>query len=243
MKKITTILFDFDGTLYHHDYDNDGHYWEFLSSLGYPTTPDQQLKVEQWTHYYFANSPEIQEDKANVQALNTSMFHLFNRRKLAQIAACDEPTLDQLVEQVTQFLDQNITGESYLGEDVIQTLTALRPHYKLGLITNRSNPVNEHLETLNIAEFFDTAYAAGEVNVWKPNPEIFERAFQELNIQPEEAIYVGDNHFADVAAAIEANMLPILIDPKGTFEDPGCNVIHKISDLIPILENLNSAIA
>lgn len=239
MKTITTILFDFDGTLYHHDYDNDGHYWDFLNSLGIQTTPAQQLKIEQWTHYYFANSPELLEDKSNVQTLNTSMFERFNRRKLAQIHPCDAPTLDQLTAQIIHFLDHNVSGESYLGDDVIETLTTLKKDYKLGLITNRSNPVTDHLAELNITHFFDTAYAAGEVNCWKPNPQIFDRAFQELNITPQEAIYVGDNHFADVAAAQQAQMIPILIDPKGTFQDPGCNVIHKISDLIPILNTLN----
>lgn len=239
MNKITTVLFDFDGTLFHHNYDNDDHYWKFLKTLDIHGTPELKLQTEIWTHYYFANSPEIQEDKKNVKALSTSMFHLFNRRKIAQLDNFNEQTLDQLTEKVTHYLDHNLSGDSYLGEDVIETLTWLKPKYKTGLITNRAHPVNEHLDTLNISQFFDSAYAAGEVGFWKPSPKIFERALAELKITPQEALYVGDNHFADVAGARDANMTPILLDPKGTFEDPGCTVIHKISDLIPLLKNLD----
>lgn len=239
MQKITTILFDFDGTLYHHDPNNDKHYWEFVETLGVIVTSEMKTKTEQWSHYYFANSEEIQRDKEKIEDNHSSFWCLYNRRKLEQLGNYNDKTLDDWAKEISDYLDTKISDDATLGDDVIETLSWMKPNYKLGLITNRSNPIDQHLEHLKIDHFFDTAYAAGEVGFWKPSPLIFERAFSELEITPEEAIYVGDNHFADIAAAKNANMLPILMDPNKTYEEPDCEVISKISDLIPFLKKLS----
>jgi hypothetical protein len=36
--------------------------------------------------------------------------------------------------------------------------------------------------------------------------------------------------------------VPVLIDPQGIFEDPGCPVITRIGDLPGILERLSAAV-
>jgi FMN phosphatase YigB (HAD superfamily) len=52
-----------------------------------------------------------------------------------------------------------------------------------------------------------------------------------MGIEPGQAVYVGDNYFADVIGAQRAGMRAVLIDPEGLFPEADCPVIHKISEL------------
>jgi putative hydrolase of the HAD superfamily len=53
------------------------------------------------------------------------------------------------------------------------------------------------------------------VGVEKPDPRIFEIALAELGIGPEQAVYVGDTCFFDVAGARAAGLVPVHVDPAG----------------------------
>ena len=50
-------------------------------------------------------------------------------------------------------------------------------------------------------------------------------------MHPSEAAYVGDNYFADVVGARAAGLTPVLLDPRGIFDDPECAVIHSFTEL------------
>lgn len=236
MKNITTILFDFDGTLYHHNLNNDPEYWEFIESLGVPVNDELINQTEAWKNNYFANSPELQNDRALIKETHASIWRIFTRRKIELFGDYPSETLDKWAEMICDDVESRISRDGKLGEDVIQTLEALKPHYKLGLITNRSVAVDFILEQEKISHFFDVYYTAGQVGFWKPSPRIFERALQELQIEPTQAVYVGDNPFADCNAAKNANITPILIDTRKKNANVDCKIIETISDLIPIFE-------
>ena len=78
--------------------------------------------------------------------------------------------------------------------------------------------------------------AGGDVRMWKPEPYIFIHACERLNIAPTEAVYVGDNYFADVVGARRAGLLPVLYDPRGIFPDPGCPIIRSFPELTQLLK-------
>ena len=77
---------------------------------------------------------------------------------------------------------------------------------------------------------------AAEVNAWKPNPRIFDRALEFSGSSPERTIYVGDNYYADILGAQNAGLQPVLLDEKGLFPEAGCLVIERVEELV---EKLN----
>jgi len=79
------------------------------------------------------------------------------------------------------------------------------------------------------------AAAAGEIGAWKPHPEIFYYALGLANAKPQEAVYVGDNYYADVKGAFNANIQPVLIDPGNVFPGIDCPVICTIGELNELL--------
>ena len=126
--------------------------------------------------------------------------------------------------------------------DVFSTLKALRSEgYRLGVVSNRSTPFHEYLQTMDLDSYFELVLAAGEISSWKPDPAIFQVALTRMKISPGQAVYVGDNYYADVVGARRAGLQPILIDPQGIFDTPGCPVITRIADLPGLLKPQNSS--
>jgi FMN phosphatase YigB (HAD superfamily) len=57
-----------------------------------------------------------------------------------------------------------------------------------------------------------------------------------VNLSPKEAIYVGDNYYADVVGARRAGLQPVLYDPIGIFPDPDCATIKSFDELNSIIK-------
>jgi HAD superfamily hydrolase (TIGR01662 family) len=127
--------------------------------------------------------------------------------------------------------------ESIVPEDVRRVLPQLKEAgYLLAVLSNRDKPFQEELQTHGIAGFFDFSLAAGEVSVWKPDPGLFEHALARAGLSADDAVYVGDNYYADVVGARGAGLRPILYDPLGIFSDPDCPQIRSFDELNSILK-------
>jgi len=84
-----------------------------------------------------------------------------------------------------------------LYPDVLDGLATLKKHFRMGSITNG----NACLVSTGIAEFFDVELAATIQLLAKPAPDMFESAFDALNVTPEQVLHVGDNPTTDIMAA------------------------------------------
>jgi len=127
--------------------------------------------------------------------------------------------------------------ETYEPEDVVtpgapDTLNILKDFgYRLGLLSNRNEPCHEYLQELGLDGFFELILVAGEVSSWKPEPGLFINALARMEIGPDEAVYVGDNYYADVVGARRADIQPVLYDPNRVFPEADCIVIESIKEL------------
>jgi FMN phosphatase YigB (HAD superfamily) len=83
MKKIKAILFDLDGTLFHHLPSSGEVFMEHLRSLGFQISEADRIRAEHWVHYYFAHSPEIQTDSKTFGDDSKGFWVNFTRRRLA----------------------------------------------------------------------------------------------------------------------------------------------------------------
>jgi putative hydrolase of the HAD superfamily len=89
-------------------------------------------------------------------------------------------------------------------------LEALRERgLKLGLVSNAFDPpqlLHRDLAELGIAERLDVALFSSEVGRRKPDPEIFRRALDALDVGASEALFVGDTLASDIAGAAALGM-------------------------------------
>jgi putative hydrolase of the HAD superfamily len=126
----------------------------------------------------------------------------------------------------------------WIPPEVPVTLNLLKEAgFHLGVLSNRDEPCSAYLEQVDLLKYFELNLVAGEVNAWKPDPQIFHHALQRLHQTPRQTIYVGDNYYADILGAQKAGIQPVLIDPDGLFPEADCPIIQSLPELLTALEH------
>ena len=65
---------------------------------------------------------------------------------------------------------------------------------KMGIVTNGSSYFqNTKIDLLDIRKYMDCIIISEEVNLRKPDPEIFRLALTEMHVDPGSTMFVGDN--------------------------------------------------
>jgi len=122
-------------------------------------------------------------------------------------------------------------------------LNGIKREYKLGLVTNGPADVQrEKLKPSDLGRYFDSIVISGEVGIGKPDPGIFDIAFDALSATPDEAVMVGNSLRSDIAGAQAAGIRAIWIDREGT--DIGREIkpdyeIQNLTELERVLNTIN----
>lgn len=134
----------------------------------------------------------------------------------------------------------NPKGRWQLFEATIPTLKKLKEKgIGVGLISNWNHTARDVLEETGIISYLDHIIISSEVDIEKPNEQIFEIALEQANVNASDCLYVGDNYYDDVIGSRKVGMNSILINPlgkKGIEELEGVQIISNIKDLLPIVE-------
>jgi HAD superfamily hydrolase (TIGR01549 family) len=235
---ISAALFDLDGTLRHSKPEGSAEIRRFAAESGLVISEERRRFADQWNHRYFASSEELAQDRKAAGDDRNAFWRQHARRFLLALGA-EEAYLDALTSAVIHKMSTEYEWVDHVPDDVPPTLTKLKQlGLKLGLVSNRHDPLHEIVEELGLGECFDLTLAAGQVQSWKPNPQLLLSAIEQIGAKASECIYVGDNYYADVIGARAAGLEPILIDPHGTFPDADCLVIRRIGELPAILEGM-----
>ena len=132
------------------------------------------------------------------------------------------------------------TGSSYLlFDDVLPTLRGMHAQgYRLGLISNFEQWLEERLVELEVGQLFDVSVISGFVKIEKPDPAIYELALQRAGVEPAKAIHVGDSMSMDVEPAGSVGMLTVLLDREGQYRESATLRIESLEELPGVIANL-----
>jgi YjjG family noncanonical pyrimidine nucleotidase len=122
-------------------------------------------------------------------------------------------------------------GDLYPG--VREVLEMLHERVTLAVISNGlGEVVHARLERLGIAEFFETVVVSSEVGVAKPDPVIFDAAFERLG-RPDRssALMVGDSLTSDIAGGNAYGVDTCWYNPNGRQPAVGDDFTHEIASL------------
>lgn len=232
---IKAIFYDLDGTLRTNNPPGRVAFADHAVSLGISLTPEDILRATRWEHHYFGGAEEIHADQAAFPDPQ-SFWMNYNRRQLIALGASPQQA-DELAPQLNKYMNEQYRPQDVLLPKVHEALKMLKDAgYILAVVSNRNEPYQDYLQEIGLGEYFDFSLAAGEVNSWKPDKGVFEHALHRADIQAHQAIYVGDNYFADVMGSRNAGMNPVLLDAHGVFEQPGCPVISSHNEIFDLLE-------
>jgi len=232
---LKAIFFDLDGTIRHNEPRGTDVFAEHAAAIGLRVREDDLLRAMRWEHYYWALSHELQDDEKRFGRMSNDFWQQYAHRQLVALGASTGQAVE-MAPRMNEYMSKAYTPTSVVPDDLpgmLQSLT--QANLKLAVISNRDQPFDDLLNQLGLDSYFAFALGSGEIQIWKPDPGIFLHACKQIDVQPEEAAYVGDNYFADVVGARRANLTPVLYDPRGIFDDPECAVIRSFTELPAIL--------
>ena len=199
------IFFDLDHTLWDFEKNSALTFQEILTSSNILIDIDDFLQtyvpinLKYWKRY--------REEKI----LKKELKYIRLKETFDQLQySVDDQTIDYLSDQyILKLPDYN-----HLFEGTIEILEYLKDQYKLHIITNGFEEVqNKKMRKSGILHFFDHIITSESVGVKKPNPKVFKHALDMAKTSASSSVMIGDNLEADIEGALAAGMHAIHFMP------------------------------
>jgi HAD superfamily hydrolase (TIGR01509 family) len=204
MKDFKVVAFDCDGVLFDTEQANWAYYDHILRHFGKPAmTPEQFAYAHQHT-------------------LNESIAYLFDDEGSIAAVYDYRETMDY-----GAFL-KLLKVEPYL----VQLLTKIRPKLKTAIATNRSDTMNRLLTEFELSDYFDLVVTSFDIRHPKPHPDSLFKILDYFDIEPHQALYIGDSQVD--AEAARAAKIPFVAFRNETL--PTEYHIENLKQLEEILE-------
>jgi FMN phosphatase YigB (HAD superfamily) len=235
---IKAIFFDLDGTLRHSVPEASDVSSDYTATLGLQINEEDRMRAARWEYLYWASSPDLRDDLIAHSSDTENFWTEYSRRRLIAVGASPAWAAEHAAE-VSAHMGEMYKPDSIVPEDVRRALPALKEAgYYMAVISNRDKPFLDVMDSHNLTPYFEFSLAAGEVDSYKPNPEVFVHGLKRANLAAHEVVYVGDNYFADVVGARRAGLIPVLFDPNNIFPEADCTTIRSFDELKSVIEVL-----
>jgi len=164
--KITTILFDLDGTL----------------------IDTNELIISTFMHTLDKYYPGKYQREDVYPFMGPSLMDTFS--------GLDPDRVDEMILEYRTYnlANHDLLVKEFVGvKDTVHTLK--ERGYKLGIVTTKLHDVVlKGLRLMDLEPYFEAVVALDHVEKEKPDPEPVLKALEQLGAKPEEAIMVGDNY-------------------------------------------------
>jgi putative hydrolase of the HAD superfamily len=92
-----------------------------------------------------------------------------------------------------------------------EMLESLNSQYRLGLLSNFTHAPAAIgiIDGMGLTPFFDVVLISGELGYRKPHPIVFRRLIDELGVEKNQILYVGDDPEPDIIGAQRAGLQPV----------------------------------
>ena len=119
--------------------------------------------------------------------------------------------------------------------DVLEVLTALKPRYRLGVISNTVGSgdaeLADALEKAGIRHLIDALVTSRDFGQAKPDPAIYAEGARRLGVSLGATVMVGDRLDTDVAGALKAGIPAVWLRHPGATLIAGIAPTHVIDRL------------
>jgi putative hydrolase of the HAD superfamily len=230
--RLRAVLFDVDGTLVDHDVAQQAGLDAVLAADGLVA---DAAALARWndlvdTHYARYLGGEL----------------TFDEQRRERVRDMTGRVMDD--EAADAWVARNVAGFEaalVLFDDVLPTLdrlVGLVPGLRLGAFSNVSGTFTRRkLEIVGLLDRFDVVLGIEDVGAPKPGPEPFWALCRALDVEPGEALHVGDRWAIDADAARAAGLLGVWLDrptadPVGRRPPPGATATAAVPVVRTLLE-------
>jgi len=99
--------------------------------------------------------------------------------------------------------------------DVVALVQALRGRVRLAILSNATLHLEDHLNRLGVAQYFNPIINSVRVGLRKPDPRIFSLALDLLGVAPDAVLFADDKQ-RNVTVAREMGLATVLFDRAAT---------------------------
>ncbi|WP_298553460.1 HAD family hydrolase [uncultured Algibacter sp.] len=148
--------------------------------------------------------------------------------------------IDECLLNMMQVYSKNCTNKTMPYDGILELLDTLnKKEIKLSVLSNKVDSLTKKVSKALLPEYLSPVLGLKEEALKKPNPKVALHICKELNVNPEETIFVGDTN-ADIQTAINANMKAIGVSwgfrhKKELLESGAEFILEKPLDLLKLL--------
>lgn len=152
--------------------------------------------------------------------------------------------IDNVIQDVHQLMAERFETEGVpVKKGLVELLHYLKDNNYKTIVATSSNRdrVDKILAQAKITEFFDDSICGDEVTKGKPNPEVFLKSCQKLDVNVDEAIVLEDSE-AGIQASYDANIKVICIPdmkyPEKQYEEKTFKILKDLTEVTAYLKSL-----
>lgn len=121
----------------------------------------------------------------------------------------------RMVERKLQIYFDNL-GEIEILEKSIDTLKDFSEDYKIAVVSNSEGKLVDHVVSfLDLEKYLDAVMSFDDVEEGKPNPKVFTKASERMNVKPENSVVIEDSEVG-VEGAKREGFLTVRFNPDQT---------------------------
>lgn len=152
--------------------------------------------------------------------------------------------IENVIQDVHQLMAERFETEGVpVKKGLVELLHYLKDNNYKTIVATSSNRdrVDKILSQAKITEFFDDSICGDEVTKGKPNPEVFLKSCQKLDVNVDEAIVLEDSE-AGIQASYDANIKVICIPdmkyPEKQYEEKTFKILKDLTEVTVYLKSL-----
>jgi putative hydrolase of the HAD superfamily len=200
LESCKAFIFDFYGTLVEIDYEPP-QMWETLTKMGYQSHPELQAMFEA-DGFDGCLTPSI------CCTPNYDEWKRANLRQFVTLSGVPQALVETIISRLLE-IERQATKKAAPG--AISIIKLLRSYdKKIGLCSNWDFRIQPFLDQAGLPEF-DAITVSAEIGARKPHILMFRDICAKLDIQPDQAAFIGDNWATDIRGALRAGLLPVWI--------------------------------
>ncbi len=213
---IKAIIFDMDGTILN-------------------TIDDITVSIN---HAFIQLGYEKQTVDAVKMAVGSGAYTLIERLAPNHLT---EQQIEELYETYQAHYDKNNNHHTGPYEGIMELLDTLKHQgYKLAVVSNKYEYLVQELNIKLFHQYFDASIGEAPGIPIKPAPDMVYKALKILNVNKEEALFVGDSD-VDIITANNAGVKSVGVtwgfrDQKTLEAHHATYIIHRPKDLLNILK-------
>ena len=220
---LTDIFFDLDHTLWDFEANSFTTFNQILCEHNFPFKTAIFMQAYSPINHAFwklYRENKITTEELRFVRLQKTFEAIKQPQKVAMINALSNAYINQL------------STHTHIFEGTIELLEYLKPKYRLHIITNGfENVQQKKIVNAGLAPYFEVVLTAEKAELKKPHSAIFEQAFSVAQTSARNSLMIGDSYEADIAGAIALGMQAIQFNSHNEPWHSHCPIVHNLAEI------------